>query len=150
MNQIKNILGYVTAVILFFFLMFSFIRSDILERLIVATGIHTTEWYSGGKTVKIEQCNEYTLEIHQPVFNTVYGDVANGFVQLTFKGKPDLPSIIHQAISIEDYDFTIKTDTKSLTTKIIDPGKYAQKIIWTYQFSDKSVNVRVELRNKNK
>ncbi len=150
MNRFKSIFGYVTAVALFFFLMFSFIRSDILEKLIVATGIHPTEWYSGGKVITIKQCNGYVLEIHQPVFNTVYGDVTYGFVQLTFKGQPDLPDIIHQAVSIDNYDFTIETDVKTLTTKMVNPGKYAQKIVWTYTFSDKSLNVRVGLKNQKK
>lgn len=149
MDKLKSFLGYTIAVAAFFLLLFSFMHKDVFERLIVATEIHPTEWFSGGAIVKVQKCNGYFLQIRNPVFKKLYGEVKNGFVQISFKGNPDLPVVIHQQISIDGYDFIIETNTKTLTSRILSSNKYVKDTLWTYRFSDNSVNVRIALKNRS-
>lgn len=148
MEKIKSFSAYILAVILFLFLVFSFVKMGIFINLIARTGIHATDWYSGGEIAYKQDMENYYVAVHKPVFRRVYGNAEFGFVQVSFIGKPLLPEIISQNISIEGYDLKIETDTKNLVTILKDPGPFGQKILWTYKFRDNSVNVRIELKNK--
>lgn len=147
-GKIKTFFAYFVAVVAIIYMIFTFVGMDKLEQIILATGLHPTYWYSGGQPEKILQRDKYEVVINRPVFKTVFGDAREGFVQISFKGQPALPAEICEKISVDAYAFTLAVDTNKLTAWVTETDGYAKNVQWVYLFDDKSVVVRIALKNK--
>ena len=148
-GKIKAFFAYLLAVAAIFYMIFSFVGMDKLEQLVLATGLQPTAWYSGGQPATTIQRPGYELIINHPVFKTVFGDASEGFVQFRLIGKPQLPGEVIETISSEGYRFGIAVDTAKLTARITSSDGNAENVKWVYLFDDKSVAVRVALKNKH-
>ena len=148
--NIKPVLGYTTAVLLILLLAFSIIQRQELAKLLVkTTGIHPTYWYSGGVAAQTIKRDNYELIVNHPVFQTIFGDLRDGFVQFRYKAKETLPPRIQEQVVIDGYNFTADVDTKKLTAQLLKTDGYALKPVWVLRFSDNSVVVRIKLENRN-
>ncbi|MFA6074279.1 MAG: hypothetical protein WCV63_01795 [Negativicutes bacterium] len=148
-GKIKAFFAYLIAVAAILFMVFSFVGMDKLEKIVLMTGLHPTAWYSGGQPATTVQRKGYELTVNHPVFKTVFGDAREGFVQFRLKGQPTLPAEIKENINIDGYVFGIIVDTIKLTAKLTATDRYAGNVQWVYLFDDKSVAVRVKLKNRH-
>jgi len=76
--------------------------------------------YTGGEVVKEIKKENYTINIHRPVFDGLIGERKNGFVQVDWRGK--LPSTLNDTIDFDNdskNDFIVKIDTLNAQSKII-------------------------------
>ena len=147
-GKIRAFFAYLLAVAAILFMIFAFIGMDKLERIVLATGLHPTAWYSGGQPAATIEHQGYELIVNYPVFKTVFGAANEGFVQFRLIGKPNLPVEINETINIDGYRFGIAIDTTQLTARLTASDGYAENVKWVYLFDDKSVVVRVALKNK--
>lgn len=117
MQTIKPIIGYAWAACAVLVVLACFIGSDYFShRLAAATGITISPWFSGGEVAATTEHGTYRALIHRPVFDGLFSERQDGFVQIKWEPHQALPATITETI---DYngdgatDFTIVLDTTS-------------------------------------
>ena len=68
--------------------------------------------YSGGEIVREIEKDNYSLNIHRPVFDRLIGEGKTGFVQVDWRGQ--LPGIVNDTIDFDNdgkNDFVVQIDT---------------------------------------
>jgi len=76
--------------------------------------------YSGGEVVREIKKENYTINIHRPVFDGLIGDRKKGFVQIDWRGN--LPKTLNDTIDFDGNcknDFIIQIDTLNAQSSII-------------------------------
>jgi hypothetical protein len=122
MSKIKEILGYIWAFPALFLVIAAFVGNNYFsEKLASATGITISPWFTGGDIVSTIDHGTYKTYIHRPVFDALFGERKEGFIQLNWEPFAGLPSVIRETI---DYngdnreDFLITLDTKTGDTAL--------------------------------
>jgi hypothetical protein len=141
-------IAYGLAVLSVFFMFFSFIFTGALARLIAATGMHPTAWYSGGDEAYGADRKDYLLTVNHPVFRRVYGESREGFVQIRLRGTPLLPETITDRVEVDGYSFGFTCSTKEPRAQLAGTDGYTKDVQWAYQFSDKSIAIRFTVKNR--
>lgn len=149
MPKLKAILGYTIAVLMIFAMFLMLTKRQMLAEMLLKINIKPTAWYSGGEAAQTITRNGYSLTVNHPVFRRLLGDTSDGFVQLHYIPQTGLPAMIQEQVSVDGYRFTVAVDTAKLTAQLVDSDGYASKAEWVYRFSDNSVAVRIDLKNKN-
>lgn len=149
MPKLKAILGYTVAALMILAMLLLLIKRQMLEDMLVKAGIRPTAWFAGGDAAQTIPRNGYTVTVNHPVFKRLLGDASDGFVQLHYLPQPNLPATINEQVSVDGYRFNVAVDTAKLTAQLLDSDGSATRAEWVYRFSDNSVAVRVDLKNKN-
>ena len=113
--KIKNILGYVWAI---FTIPLAFIiigASDTIGDAVFGD-VKVTDRISGGEIVKVVNENNYSICIHEMVFDGFIFEHSSGFVQIDFISEAVLPSSILEEIDynldgIPDFSFFLNTES---------------------------------------
>ncbi len=116
-QTLRSIAGYAWAACALLIVLACFIKADYFSyRLAEATGIKVSPWFSGGEVVMTAEHGRYRALIHRPVFDGLFSERRDGFIQVRWEPHQGLPAIVTEAI---DYngdgktDFTIVLDTTS-------------------------------------
>lgn len=108
MKKLKTILGYTAAVLAMFVVLATFIGNRYFShKLVFATGITVSPWYTGGEIVKVVEHDAYTTLIHRPVFDGLIGERKEGFIQINWEFRTGFPTEIKEAV---DYDGDNRAD----------------------------------------
>jgi hypothetical protein len=108
MEKFKSILGYswaIMAVPVAFLIVFS--SPLISDGLFGKDGVKVTDRLSGGEVREILEKEDYSIYLHEPVFDGFFFERDTGFVQIDFISQTELPLNIEEDI---DYDSDNKTD----------------------------------------
>lgn len=116
MIKLKAILGYIIAVLTLFVVLATFIGNDFFARKFIdITSLKVSPLYTGGEIFKVISLEDCQLKIHKPVFQGLFSDRSNGFVEVDYESK-NMPQIISQSIDFDGdgkIDFSIKYDIKN-------------------------------------
>jgi len=102
MKKIKIISGYLWAILCLIIVLIMFPGLNYFsEQFARLPFMKINPVYSGGEVVQQIDKENYTLQIHKPVFDALIGESSKGFVQITWKLKYKLPELLNDTI---DYD----------------------------------------------
>ena len=112
---IKN-LAYVWAAAALPIVLATFFYGDFFaKKLVASTGLKVSPIYTGGETAKTIKHEGYVTMIHRPVFDGLFCERKNGFVQINWKAEGEkLPESIDEEIDFDSdgkIDFKIKLNT---------------------------------------
>jgi hypothetical protein len=102
MKTLRAIPAYLIALSFVLVVPVSFIGLTDFARLLVnVTGLKVSPIYSGGPVAREIPHGAYTTRLHEPVFESLIGRSKEGFVQIDWTPKADVPPVIDEMI---DYD----------------------------------------------
>jgi hypothetical protein len=152
MAKLKSVLGYILAVVsvqVMIAAVLSFTVLGLGEPFIEATGLQTSANWTGGEVVQTLEHGAYQTEIHRPVFDALFGERKEGFVQVAWRQADALPAHIDEEIDVDAdgrADFRIELET---TTKQASLTPYSPHVIdleGVYRL-DETLAIRVTLKN---
>jgi len=108
MKRFKTILGYTAAAFAMLVVLATFLgNSYFSHKLVSATGLKVSPWYTGGEIVQVVEHDTYKALIHRPVFDGLIGERQEGFIQINWESRTGMPPVIRETA---DYDGDNKTD----------------------------------------
>ncbi len=115
MKQVLKIAGYVWAVACMAAVLAMFMGNDYFSgRLASATGITVSPRYSGGEVIRSIDHGTYKTMIHRPVFDGLFGERRDGFIQIDWQAVTVLPPMIEEVVDFTGDgkgDFSFRLDT---------------------------------------
>lgn len=122
MEKIKALLGYTYAFVYIPIILAGFIGMDFWgSKMVSAAGVTINPRYTGGKVINTISHNEYNTLIHRTVFDGLFSERKNGFVQIDWAPLNSLPENIEEEIDYDGdgiNDFKIALDTKNCSGEI--------------------------------
>ncbi len=154
-TKLKAFLGYTWAVLLTIVVLATFIGMQTWTRgLATATGVQVSPKFTGGEVVRTVPGDLFTTSIHRPVFASLIGESAEGFVQIDWappEGK-SLPAIIDQDIDYDGdgaADFHIRLDTQTSAVSLNPLSPHVLSVEEVLDFG-RDRAVRIVLRNPHR
>jgi hypothetical protein len=153
MKKLLSILGFTWAVVclLIILIMFPGLNNFSLQ-LAKLPFMKINPKYSGGDVVKTIKYENYTVNIHEPVFAALIGESSKGFVQLDWNWTDSIPVPVTDTIDYDldnQKDFIIGIDPSTENLRIIS----LQNAVGEIKASARTENgwlVRVGLTNEGK
>ena len=148
MKKILSILGYTWAVLCIFIVLATFINSTYFAPALASiTGVKVSPWYTGGEVkTSIEHVGYRTL-VHRPVFDGLFSDRKEGFVQINWEPVRALPPIIAEELDYDGdgkADFLVRLDTSSGVATLVPYKSSVVSVEGVYRLK-KGWAVRVDL-----
>lgn len=148
MIKLKALLGYIIAVLALFVVLATFIGNDFFaKKFVTMTSLKVSPIYTGGEVSKILSLDGYQVKIHKPVFQGLFSDRSDGFVEIDYEGK-NIPPIISQNIDFDNDgkdDFYIKYNVKNNKSEFKSLNKNVIALAGIYKVKD-SYAVKVTLK----
>lgn len=149
MDRVKSILGYTAAVLALFVVLATFMGNRYFShKLVSATGIKVSPWYTGGEIVKVVEHDTYRTFIHRPVFDGLISERQEGFIQINWESRTGLPPVIRENVDYDGdnrADFIVTLNTATGDTSITGYNPAVVSVKHTYKL-DKGWAVRILLR----
>jgi hypothetical protein len=123
-QKTKSILGYSWAALCAILVLATFVGMGVwAQALARATGIKVSPWFSGGEVARTIDHASYQTLVREPVFEGLFAERAEGFVQLEWQPKAHqtLPSLIEEELDVDGNgraDLKIQIDTTSNSTQL--------------------------------
>ncbi len=137
MQTVKSAIGYAWGACALLIVLACFIGSDYFShKLAAATGVKISPRFSGGEVVAATEHVTYRTLIHRPVFDGLFSEWHNGFIQVNWEPKQSLPARIEEAIDYDGdgkTDFSIVLDTTSGTASLSGQSPSVVGIQGTYK-----------------
>jgi len=128
--RIKAFIGYTIAMLAIPIALLTFIGMNFFShKLVESTGIQVSPWFTGAAVAKTIEHEHYRTLLHRPVFDGLFTEKSEGFVQIDWEPLDALPAAITEDV---DYnadgiiDFRIEYDT---TTNIATLTPYNPNVI---------------------
>lgn len=117
MKKVLSILGYTWAVLCIFIVLATFFKNAYFGPALAAiTGVKISPWYTGGEVKASVDHDGYRTLIHRPVFDGLFSDRKDGFVQIDWESAGALPPKVAEEIDYDGdgtADFLVRLDTIS-------------------------------------
>jgi hypothetical protein len=150
MTQFKKLLGYTVAWLSVPIVLATFIGMNFwAEKLVSATGVKVSPWFTGGEETKIVSHHEYQVVIHRPIFDGLFWEKQEGFVQVDWRPIAGLPGQVVEDVDVTgdgQPDFKIEIDMINLQAKLLSQAPMVMALEGVYRLKD-SVAVRVRIQN---
>jgi hypothetical protein len=152
MQRILSILGYTWAALCLIVVLATFIGLGVWPKALAqATGVKVSPWYSGGEVAGSMDHGSYQTLVRQPVFDGLFAQRAEGFVQVDWSPKEHqaLPDFIDEELDVDGngtMDLRIRVNTISGATQLTPMQAWvlgAEKLA----FADNERILRIRLRN---
>ena len=115
MKKIRHILAIKWAFACIFLILAVFMGAPkIFETMRKLSFMKISPLFTGGDSNYVVEKDSLTIKINKPVFEALIGEANEGFVQLTFSGKTELPKLIDQEIDYNNdkiADLKLKINT---------------------------------------
>jgi hypothetical protein len=117
MRRLKSLLGYTWAVAAIIIAPATFLGQNYFSRVLAAaTGITVNARYSGGEIMKAVDNGSYKTALHRPVFDQLFGQTEDGFIQINWEPAAGLPQVVSEGFDYngdgkEDFVVTLNTST---------------------------------------
>ena len=122
MKQVLKIAGYSWAIACLAVVLATFIGNEYFTgRLASATGITVSPRYSGGDVMRSIDHGAYRTVVRRPVFDGLFGERQEGFIQIEWQPLTALPPMIEEAVDFTadgKEDFTFRLDTVAGTSAL--------------------------------
>jgi hypothetical protein len=120
MKSIVTIIAYVIAAACIFVGIATFAGNRFFaEKLVEASGLRISPRFTGGEIVRVIGRNGCEVRIHRPVFDGLFSDRKDGFIQIDYIGKGALSPLADQVDydndGTADFDFSYDPVTKAKT-----------------------------------
>ena len=153
MKKILVILGFTWAVICLLIILIMFPGLDSYSRQMAKLSfMKVNPTLSGGDTARSVVYEDYTLHIHNPVFDALIGESSSGFIQLDWVWNDSIPVPVKDSIdfNMDDHiDFIISIDPQSNQVHLDPLQPHVRDIIAEARLENGWI-VRVGLINEKK
>lgn len=150
-GKLRSAAGYTMAAAALAVVLVTFIWQDRLSLVFArATGIKVSARYTGGEVVRTIGHGSYRTLIHRPVFDGLFSERSEGFIQVNWDGAPPWPAVLEEAVDYDGdnaLDLVVTFDTKTLEAGLSRKSPYVTGIAKTYKI-DKGFAVRIALKKK--
>jgi hypothetical protein len=152
MAKLKSVLGYIVAALSIPIMTFGVLSFTVLglgEPFIEATGLKTSANWTGGEVAQTLDHGTYRTEVHRPVFDALFGERKEGFVQVAWQPADGLPARIDEEIDTDAdgrADFRIELETATKQASLTPYSANVIELEGVYQF-DERLAIRVSLEN---
>jgi hypothetical protein len=129
MKRIIHYCGYGAAILTVLFAMALPIK--VMPMFLSAVGsldLKIAPWFSGGEVAYVLNRGTYQIKVHRPVYPALVGEGQEGFVQLVWQPKSDLPLNVQDAIDLNrdgtvdcEISFANPTDKKAALLLTVIP-----------------------------
>lgn len=121
--SMKSKLGYTWAVMGIPIMLTFIMGMDFwMNVLFIDTGVTYSEGITGGEIKTVKDYGSYSTQIHEPVFEGLFKDTKNGFVQLDWISKETFPGRITEDVDYDEdgaIDFRLELNTAENTALLI-------------------------------
>jgi len=149
MIRLKVGFAYMIAVLMTFAALATLMGGNFFAaKLVDATGVKVSPWYTGGEVVQTIDHGSYRTLIHRPVFDALVGQKEDGFIQLDWEPREALPEKIDDDIDCfgdSNKDFHISLDTKTNVAELTSYSPQVISLAGNYKLKER-LAVRVVLR----
>ncbi|MBI2839018.1 MAG: hypothetical protein HYX75_11920 [Acidobacteria bacterium] len=151
MTSIRSVLGYAWAVTAIPIVLATFVGMGTWARgLISITDVKVSPRFTGGEIARTIDHKDYLTKIHRPVFDGLFGERAEGFVQVNWAATAGtLPNEIAEELDLDadgSTDCRIHMDTRSMDVSLTPLNPIVQGIVERLRF-DRERAVRISLLN---
>jgi len=153
MKKLKIILGFTWAAVCLLIILIMFPGLDSFSRQLAKLSfMKVNPTISGGDVARSVEYEDYTLNIHEPVFEALIGESSKGFIQLDWIWKDSIPVPVKDSIdfNMDDHiDFIISIDPLSERVHLDSLQPFVEEITNQARLEDGWI-VRVGLINEKK
>jgi hypothetical protein len=153
MKKLIIILGFTWAVVCLLIILIMFPSLDNFSRQLAKLSfMKVNPTLSGGDVARSVEYENYTLNIHEPVFEALIGESSKGFVQLNWIWKDSIPVPVKDSIdfNMDDHiDFIIGIDPSSNQVQLDPLQPFVEEITDEARIENGWI-VRVGLINEKK
>jgi hypothetical protein len=120
----RSLLGYSWAALCLVIILATFIGlGSWAQGLASVTGVQVSPWFSGGEVVRTIDHDSYKTLVHRPVFDGLFSERAQGFVQVDWVAAPhrSLPAELRERFDVDGDgkpDAAVSVETASSTTRL--------------------------------
>lgn len=151
LGRTASIIGYCLAALTLPVAIATFVGMDFFARgLVEATGLKVSPWMNGGEVIQVVEHGGYQTQIHQPVFDGLFREKKEGFVQVDWTPLKNLPPGINEEVDFDRdgrADFKIDLDVEAVSAKITKENSRVKSLEGCYKLQDGRA-VRIRLINK--
>ena len=148
MKRLKTILSYTAAALAIFVVLATFLGNGYFShKLVSATGIRVSPWFTGGEIISAIEHDTYMTLIHRPVFDGLVSERKEGFIQINWESRTALPAVIQEAVDFngdDKADFLVTLNTVTGETSLTAYNPAVVSVKKTYKL-DKGWAVRIQL-----
>lgn len=149
MKNIKSFLGYTWAALGIPIFLAGFIGMDFWsDKLIEVSKVTIAPKYTGGEVINTISHENYDTSIHRTVFDGLFSDRKNGFVQIDYSPLEFLPENIEEEIDYDNDgkpDLKVLVDTENCSAKIESYSEHVVSVEGCYKLQD-AIAVRINLK----
>ncbi|MDO5516001.1 MAG: hypothetical protein Q4F66_00495 [Clostridium sp.] len=150
MKNIKSFLGYALAALCIPIILAGFIGGSFWsDKLVEITDVTIAPRYTGGNVVKTISHEKYDTLIHRTVFDGLFSERKDGFVQIDYSPLDSLPDNIEEKIDYDNdgkNDFKVSINTSDCTAEIEPYNERVISLEGCYKLKG-AIAVRVLLKN---
>jgi len=138
MRRLQSILGYGWATLTLAIVLATFLgNSYFSQRLVAATGVSVSPWFSGGEIANVIEHGAYRTYVYRPVFDGLFGERSEGFIQIDWKPAATLPGVITESIALAGGEpLSIRLDTQTGIANLASQGAGVLGLERTYRLKD--------------
>jgi len=154
MEKLRAFFGYAMAVLTFPFIIVMIMggSSGLGDVLIKVTGLKTSANYTGGEVVRTVDHGAYQTQIHRMVFDALFWERKEGFIQVAWGPFEALPARIDEEIDADgdgQADFRVEMDVANKTSTLTPYASWVLDLEGTYRLNE-TMAVRVNLKNPSR
>jgi len=153
MQKMKSFFGYFLAFLGIPLALATLMGMNDWARLLTDfSGLEVSPWFVGGKVIRTVPHTGYDTEIRRPVFDALIGETDEGFVQVDWRPKSQVPRIIDEEIDYNDdgiLDFRIQWERSTGQAALTPYQPYVLGLQGTYELNERYA-IRVQLKNPAK
>jgi hypothetical protein len=154
MEKLRAFFGYTIAVLTFPFIVVMLLggATGLGDGIVEAIGLETTAKYTGGEVVRTVDHGAYQTQIHRMVFDALFWERSEGFIQVAWAPFGALPARIDEEIDADgdgQADFRVEVDVANKTSTLTPYASWVQDLEGTYRLKD-TIAVRVFLKNPSR
>lgn len=153
MGRLGAVLGYTLGGLALVIVLATFVGFPVWEKALVAgTGVRVSPRFTGDEVVRTVSHGCYETRIHRPVFQALFGERDEGFVQVDWAPADSLPVGLDDAIDYDGdgtVDFVVRVDTGTGRAEVTPVGPEVIGLRSVCRLDD-GWAVRVDLRNTHR
>ena len=154
MATLKSVLGYIVAALSILIMLVGVATFGMGQGGPFAEAIglkHSANW-SGGEVVRTVDHGAYETQVHRMVFDALFWERREGFIQVAWAPLDALPARIDEEIDADgdgQADFRVEVDTANKTSTLTPYATWVLDLEGTYRLND-TLAVRVRLKNPSR
>jgi pimeloyl-ACP methyl ester carboxylesterase len=151
MATVKSFGGYLIAALMIPLALLTLMAMmPVSELLVQVSGVEISPWFTGGEVARTASHAGYETRIHRPIFDGLFSQRREGFIQVVWAKADVLPDIIVEDIDFDNdgqADFQVTLYPRQKVAAWQPYNEYALELQGPYAIGD-GLGVRIQLANK--